>query len=54
MFTAAGSANETRAALRVAVGWAYFAAGDAGDALKLLDRIVAILWTLSKCSPAQP
>ena len=25
-FTAAGSANETRAALRVAVAWGYFAA----------------------------
>ena len=48
LFTAAGSANETRAALRVAVGWAYFAAGDATDALKLLDRIVAILWSLTK------
>ena len=48
LFTAAGSANETRAALRVAVGWAYFTADDAGKALKLLDRIVAILWTLTK------
>ena len=48
LFTAAGSANETRAALRVAIAWSYFTPGEATEALALLDRIVAILWTLTK------
>ena len=47
LFTAAGSANETRAALRVAVAWSYCAPKDAEPALALLDRIVAILWRLT-------
>ena len=40
-FTAAGSANETRAALRVAVGWRHV------TARQRLDHIVAILWKLT-------
>lgn len=47
LFTAAGSANETRAALRVAVAWSYCSDKDAEPALALLDRIVAILWRLT-------
>jgi four helix bundle protein len=47
LFTAAGSANETRAALRVATEWGYFPADEATTALKLLDQIVAILWKLT-------
>ncbi len=47
LFTAAGSANETRAALRVAAAWSYFKTDDAGTALRLLDRIIAILWSLT-------
>jgi len=47
LFTAAGSANETRAALRVAAAWAYFKPEEASAALRLLDRIVAILWSLT-------
>lgn len=46
-FTAAGSANETRAALRVGVSRHYFDAEEAGAALQLLDRIAAILWSLT-------
>src|SRR6185369_16955908 len=47
--TAAGSANETRMALRVALAWGYFAPERAEVALQLLDRIVAMLWKLSRC-----
>jgi four helix bundle protein len=47
-FTAAGSANETRAALRVAVGWGYFRAEEAALAEALLGRILAILWKLTR------
>ena len=47
LFTAAGSANETRAALRVAIEWAYCTPKDAKAALCLLDRIIAILWRLT-------
>jgi four helix bundle protein len=47
--TAAGSANETRMALRIAIGWGYIAPERAARALQLLDRIVAMLWKLSRC-----
>jgi four helix bundle protein len=45
--TAAGSANESLAALRVAVAWGYLAAGDAEAAAGLLRRVVAMLWKLT-------
>ena len=48
LFTAAGSAGETRHALRQAVAWRLVAAGDAEPALKLVDRIVAILWKMTR------
>ncbi len=48
LFTAAGSANETRAALRVAIAWSHFTPADAKASLALVDRIVAILWSLTK------
>jgi len=47
-FTAAGSANETRAALKVAVALGYVAAPDAEAALALASRVVAILWRLTR------
>ncbi len=47
LFTAAGSANETRAALSVATEWGYLPAADASAAQALLDRIIAILWRLT-------
>ncbi len=47
LFTAAGSASETRAALRVATQWGYLAADDAAAAQALLDRIIAVLWKLT-------
>ncbi len=46
--SAAGSANETRMAVRVALAWGYFAPQRAETALELLDRIVAMLWRLSR------
>ena len=47
-FTAAGSANETRAALRVGAAWGYFAAEEAEAAEALLGRILAALWRLTR------
>ena len=46
-FTAAGSANESRAALRVAVGWRHITPESAAPARQRLDHIVAILWKLT-------
>ena len=46
-FTAAGSANETRAALRVAVGWRHIGPEAAVGARERLDRIIAMLWKLT-------
>ena len=48
LFTAAGSAGETRHALRQAVAWRSAAAGDAEPALALLERIIAILWRMTR------
>jgi four helix bundle protein len=48
LFTAAGSANETRAALRVAIAWSYFTPAEATAPLALTDRIVRILWSLTR------
>jgi four helix bundle protein len=47
-FTAAGSANESLAALRVAVAWGYFAQGEAEAAEALLRRVLAMLWRLTR------
>ena len=47
LFTAAGSANETRAALRVAVAWGYCSAGEAEAPCALADRVVGMLWKLT-------
>ena len=46
-FTAAGSANESRAALRVAVGWRHITPESAAPARERLNHIVAILWKLT-------
>lgn len=48
LFTAAGSAGETRAALRVAVAKRLVAAGEAERALALVQRVVAILWRMTR------
>ena len=47
-FTAAGSANETRAALRVSVAWGYFTEEEAEAAEVLARRVVAMLWKLTR------
>ena len=47
-FTAAGSANESLAALRVAVAWGYVPASETEAASELLRRIVAMLWKLTR------
>jgi four helix bundle protein len=46
-FTAAGSASETRAALRVAVGWRHIQPQAAAAAQGRLNQIIAILWKLT-------
>ncbi len=46
--TAAGSANESRMALRLALAWGYVAPQRVEVPLALLDRIIAMLWKLSR------
>jgi four helix bundle protein len=46
--TAAGSAGETRTAVQVAVAWGYLSESQARPLLEMLDRIVAMLWRLSR------
>ena len=48
LFTAAGSADETKHALRQAVAWRIVSASDAEVATALLKRIVAILWRMTR------
>jgi four helix bundle protein len=48
LFTAAGSAGETRHALRQTVAWRIVAARDAERSLTLLNRIIAILWKMTR------
>jgi four helix bundle protein len=48
LFTAAGSAGETRHALRQAIAWRSVTAGDAERAMRLAERIVAILWRMTR------
>jgi four helix bundle protein len=48
LFTAAGSASECQMALRVAVAWGYLGAEDGQSALALLDRILAVLWRMTR------
>jgi four helix bundle protein len=47
LFTAAGSANETRVALRVAAAWGHCSAADAEAAQPLLVRCLGMLWKLT-------
>ncbi len=47
-FTAAGSANETLAALEVAVAWGYFSKKESQAAEAMVRRIVAMLWKLTR------
>ncbi len=45
---AAGSADEIRMALRVAVAWGDLEAAQAERPLELLDRVNAMLWKLTR------
>jgi four helix bundle protein len=45
--SAAGTASETRMALRVAVAWGHVGAESAASAERHLDRIIAMLWKLT-------
>ena len=47
LFTAAGSAEESRGALRAAVCWRHIQPDEAERANVLLDRIIAMLWKLT-------
>jgi four helix bundle protein len=47
-YSAAGSANEALAALRVAAAWGYFPPQEAEAASALLRRIIAMLWKLTR------
>jgi four helix bundle protein len=44
---AAGSANESRAALRVASAWGYVEASEMSAVQDKLDHCVAVLWKLT-------
>jgi four helix bundle protein len=46
-FTAAGSANEVRLALRVAVSWGVLAHSEADAAQALIKRVLSMLWKLT-------
>jgi four helix bundle protein len=45
---AAGSADELRTALRVALAWGDLAEAEVDEALRLLDRVLAMLWGLAR------
>jgi four helix bundle protein len=46
-FTAAGSANEVRLALRVAASWRILAPSDADAAHALIKRVLSMLWKVT-------
>ena len=46
-FTAAGSTNEVRLALRIAVSWGVLAPAEADTAQALIKRVLSMLWKLT-------
>ena len=46
--SAAGSASETRSALRIAACWRYIDESRADGPLVLLDRVLRMLWPLTR------
>ena len=48
LFTAAGSANESLMAVRVAIAWGYLSPNEGRATVALLDRILAILWRMKR------
>jgi four helix bundle protein len=49
---AAGSADEVRTALRVAISWRQLRAADVEPALECCDRVLAMLYRLTTVKPA--
>ena len=47
LHSAAGSANESRSALLVALAWGYVSEQQARPSAELLNRVVAMLWRLT-------
>ena len=47
-YTAAGSANETRSALRLALAWGYLSPEQVERSRSLLNEVMAVLWRLSR------
>jgi len=47
-YTAAGSANETRSALRLATAWGYLPSEQVERSRALLNEVMAMLWRLSR------
>jgi four helix bundle protein len=47
LFTAAGSANEVRAAVKLAVRWRHRTKEEVASAEHLLDPVIAMLWKLT-------
>lgn len=45
--SAAGSANESRWAVRVAIEWGYITRAESQPALDKFDRVLAMLWRLT-------
>src|SRR6188472_3168487 len=43
-YTAAGSANETRSALRLATAWGHLSPDQVAQCDALLDEVMAMLW----------
>ncbi len=48
---AAGSADEVRAALAVALAWGYIESESINEPLALLDRVLAMLWRMTHSRP---
>ena len=44
---AAGSADELRTALRIAIAWGYVASAEIDPALQRIDRVLAMLWRMT-------
>ena len=47
LFTAAGSTNESRSAVRVAIAWGYIREEKATEILARFDAVMAVLWKLT-------
>lgn len=48
LHSASGSAHEARHALRQAIAWRYVSAREAGAAMRLVERVAAVLWRMTR------